>query len=187
MEEYKEDENKKEIYTEERAAELIYELALGVKYLHKYGIVHRDLKPDNIMLTEANDEGHIKIMDFGLSKILGKKEKVADGFGTLTYVSPEVLIRKPYNKEIDIWSIGVILYLILSGDLPFDDEEDDEQKIAKSIVYNEVEFPPKKFENKSKEVINLIKKCLTKEPKNRIKVDEILKSDWIKANMGGRE
>ena len=148
---------KKFNFTEKRAAELIYEIAVGVKYLHKYGIIHRDLKPDNIMLTEANDKGHIKIMDFGLSKILGKKEKTSDGFGTLTFVSPEVLIRKPYNKEIDIWSIGVILYLMLSGDLPFDDEEDDEQKIAKSIVFNEVEFPQKKFGNKSKEVIDLIK------------------------------
>ena len=136
---------KKFNFSEKRAAELIYEIAVGVKYLHKYGIIHRDLKPDNIMLTEANDKGHIKIMDFGLSKILGKKEKTSDGFGTLTFVSPEVLIRKPYNKEIDIWSIGVILYLMLSGDLPFDDEEDDEQKIAKSIVFNEVEFSSEKI------------------------------------------
>ena len=178
---------KKFNFTEKRAAELIYEISIGVKYLHKYGIIHRDLKPDNIMLTEANDKGHIKIMDFGLSKILGKKEKTSDGFGTLTFVSPEVLIRKPYNKEIDIWSIGVILYLMLSGDLPFDDEEDDEQKIAKSIVFNEVEFPPKKFGNKSKEVIDLIKRCLTKEPKDRIKVDEIIKSDWITANIDSKE
>ena len=178
---------KKFNFSEKRAAELIYEIAVGVKYLHKYGIIHRDLKPDNIMLTEANDKGHIKIMDFGLSKILGKKEKTSDGFGTLTFVSPEVLIRKPSNKEIDIWSIGVILYLMLSGDLPFDDEEDDEQKIAKSIVFNEVEFPQKKFGNKSKEVIDLIKRCLTKEPKDRIKVDEIIKSDWIKANVGSKD
>ena len=176
---------KKFNFTEKRVAELIYEIALGVKYLHKYGIIHRDLKPDNIMLTEASDRGHIKIMDFGLSKILGKKEKTSDGFGTLTFVSPEVLIRKPYNKEIDIWSIGVILYLMLSGDLPFDDPEDDEQKIAKSIVFKDVEFPQKKFGNKSKEVIDLIKRCLTKEPRDRIKIDEILKSDWIKANLGG--
>ena len=178
---------KKFHFSEKRAAEIIYEIAIGVKYLHKYGIIHRDLKPDNIMLTESNDKGHIKIMDFGLSKILGKKEKTSDGFGTLTFVSPEVLIRKPYNKEIDIWSIGVILYLILSGDLPFDDEEDDEQKIAKSIVYNEVEFPSKKFGNKSKEVIELIKRCLTKEPKDRIKIDEIIKSDWIQSNIIHKE
>ena len=175
---------KKFNFTEKRAAEIIYEIVLGIKYLHNYGIIHRDLKPDNIMLTENNDKGHIKIMDFGLSKILGKKEKTADGFGTLTFVSPEVLIRKPYNKEIDIWSIGVILYLMLSGDLPFDDKDDDEQKIGYSIVHNEVEFSQKKFGNKSKEVVDLIKRCLTKEPENRIKICEILKSDWIKVNLG---
>ena len=112
-----------------------------------------------------------------------EEEKVTEGFGTLTFVSPEVLIRQPYNKEVDIWSIGVILYLMLSGELPFDDEEDDEQKIAKSIVYNELKFTSKKFNNKSKEVIQLIKECLTKDPKDRIKVDDILKSDWIKNNL----
>ena len=170
-------------FTERRAAELIYQLAKGIKYLHKYGIIHRDLKPDNIMLTEASDKGNIKIMDFGLSKILGKKEKSTDGFGTLTFVSPEVLIRKPYNKEVDIWSLGVILYLMLSGDLPFDDPDDDEQKIAKSIVYQDVKFPPEKFSKRSKAVIDLIKGCLTKEPKNRIKIDEILKGEWMKQQL----
>ena len=175
--------SKKFNFTERRAAELIYQLAKGLKYLHKYGIIHRDLKPDNIMLTEASDKGNIKIMDFGLSKILGKKEKSTDGFGTLTFVSPEVLIRKPYNKEVDIWSLGVILYLMLSGDLPFDDPDDNEQKIAKSIVYEDVKFPPEKFGKRSKAVIELIKGCLTKEPKNRIKIDEVIKGEWMKQQL----
>ena len=175
--------HKKFNISEKRAAEIIYQISIGVKYLHKYGIIHRDLKPDNIMLTEASDKGKIKIMDFGLSKILGKKEKTVDGFGTLTFVSPEVLIRKPYNKEVDIWSIGIILYWILSGDLPFDDEGDNEEKIAKIIVFNDVEFPKKKFGNRSKEVITLIKKCLTKAPEDRIKVEEIIQSEWIKSQL----
>jgi serine/threonine protein kinase len=135
------------------------------------------------MLTESSDKGNVKIMDFGLSKILGKKEKSTDGFGTLTFVSPEVLIRKPYNKEVDIWSLGVILYLMLSGDLPFDDPDDNEQKIAKAIVYQEVKFPNDKFGKRSKAVIELIQGCLTKDPKSRIKVDEIIKSDWIKEQL----
>ena len=173
---------KKYKFTEKRVAEIIYQISLGVKYLHRYGIVHRDLKPDNIMLTESGDKGNVKIMDFGLSKIMGKKEKAVEGFGTLTFVAPEVLVRKPYNKEVDIWSIGVIMYLMMSGLLPFDDVNDDEQKIANSIVFEEVKFPNgegQPFQNVSKEAIELMKGCMTKDPRNRIKIDEIIKSDWI--------
>ena len=177
---------KKFHFIEKRAAEIIYEIILGVKYLHKYGIIHRNLNPDNIMLTDSNDKGHIKI-DFSFSKIPGKKEKTSDGFKIINYISPEELTRKPYHKEINIWSIGIILYLILSGDLPFDDKEDNEQKIAKSIVFKEIEFPAKKFGNKSKEVIELIKRCLIKEPEDRIKIDEIIKSDWLQSHIEQKE
>ena len=179
--------HKKFNITEKRAAELIYQICLGIEYLHKYGIMHRDLKPDNIMLTEDSDNGKIKIMDFGLSKILGSKESASEGFGTLIYVSPEVLIRKPYNKEVDIWSIGIILYYILSGDLPYFDKKDNQEKIAKTIVFKDVKFPKKKFGNRSEEAIDLIKKCLTKEPKDRIKVEGILQSEWIKKNIDIKE
>lgn len=79
--------------------------------------------------------------------------------------------------------MGVILYLMLSGELPFDDPDDNEQNIAKSIVYQDVKFPPEKFSKRSKAVIDLIKGCLTKDPKNRIKIDEILKGEWIKQQL----
>ena len=167
-------------FKEERVSQIIYQIAFGLKYLHHFGIIHRDLKPDNIMLTESNEKGIVKIMDFGLSKILGKNERSIEGFGTLTFVAPEVLIRTPYNKEIDIWSLGVTLYLMLSGTLPFDDENDNEEKIAKLAVYSEVKFPKNIWEKRSNEVIDLIKRCLIKEPKFRIKIDDILNHEWIK-------
>lgn len=122
-------------------------------------------------------------MDFGLSKILASTEKMVSYSGTLKYMAPEILSGKPHNKEIDIWSIGVILYLMLSGDLPFDDPDDNEQKIAKSIVYEDVKFPQEKFGKRSKAVIELIKGCLTKEPKNRIKIDEVIKGEWMKQQL----
>ena len=167
-------------FTEKRASSIVKQIATGLQYLHQFGIIHRDLKPENIMLTEKNDNGIVKIMDFGLSKILGSKEKSVEGFGTLTFVAPEVLVRTPYNKEIDIWSLGVILYLMLSGTLPFDDENDNEEVIAKLTVYSEVKFPNKYWSKRSPLVIELIKKCLTKDPQKRIKIDKILSDDWIK-------
>lgn len=166
--------------SEERAAEIMNQLALGLKYLHDYGIVHRDLKPENIMLTKNTDDGQIKIMDFGLSKIMGPLEKAADGFGTLSFVAPEVLIRQPYNRQIDIWSLGVILYHILSGTLPFDDENDNEERIAKMTVFEDVQFPSKFWNKRSTQVIDLISLCLIKDPNKRICVEDFLKHSWIK-------
>mmetsp|Transcript_64076 Transcript_64076/g.88620 ORF Transcript_64076/g.88620 Transcript_64076/m.88620 type:complete len:101 (+) Transcript_64076:1899-2201(+) len=95
-------------------------------YLHSFGVAHRDLKPENILMTDNSDTAEAKIVDFGLSKIIGPNEKSTDPFGTLSYVAPEVLLQKPYGKEVDLWSIGVISYLLLSRVLPFDDDDDKE-------------------------------------------------------------
>lgn len=165
---------------EKRAGQIMFQMASGIKYLHQYGVLHRDLKPENIMLTEASDRGIIKVMDFGLSKIMGPDERVADGFGTLSFVAPEVLIRQPYGKQIDIWSLGVILYYMLSGTLPFDDENDNEEVIAKMTVFVEVQFPSKNWSKSSKEVVDIISKCLIKDPNNRISIEEFLNHPWIK-------
>jgi len=166
---------------ENKAASIMFQLASGIKYLHDYGVLHRDLKPENIMLSDNTDKATIKIMDFGLSKIMGPQERVADGFGTLSFVAPEVLIRQPYNKQIDIWSLGVILYYMLSGTLPFDDENDNEEVIAKMTVFTDVQFPSKYWGKRTEEVIDLIKKCLIKNPEERIKIDEYLQHKWIKS------
>jgi len=173
--------NKKNFkFSEKQAADIMYQIANGLNYLHSYGVLHRDLKPDNIMISKDDEKPIIKIMDFGLSKILTPLEKVTDGFGTLSFVAPEVLVRQPYNNKIDIWSMGIILYYMLTGALPFDDEEDNEEKIAKMIVFNEPNFPDKLFKNKSKELLDIIRLCLLKKPEERISIDEYLKHDWIK-------
>lgn len=164
---------------EKRTAELMRQLALGLQYLHNYGIIHRDLKPDNLMMTERTINGEIKIMDFGLSKMMHHDEKVADGFGTLSFVAPEVLIRKPYNKQVDVWSLGVIIYNLLSGELPFDDPSDNEEIIARKVVYTEVEFKSKVWEKISKEAKNIISECLIKEPEKRICIENFLNHQWF--------
>ena len=89
-------------------------------YMHGKGVVHRDLKLENIMMTEGSERGHPKIVDFGLSKIIGPTETANEPFGTLGYVAPEVLKKQPYTFSCDVWSIGCILYALLSGSLPFD-------------------------------------------------------------------
>ena len=160
--------------SDKKIVKIIYQIALGLQYLHQYGIVHRDLKPDNIMLSEKGDMNQIKIMDFGLSKIMGPKETVDDGFGTLCYVAPEVLLRIPYNNEIDIWSLGVIFYFMSCGILPFDDSSDDEEIIGKKIVFSECKFPKEKWANRDKDIIELIKLCFKKKAEQRITINEFL-------------
>ena len=165
-------------FSERQASTIMSQIASGVKYLHKYGIVHRDLKPDNIMITQQNDFGVIKIMDFGLSKIVSTQETMVDGYGTLSYVAPEVLLRTPYNKEVDIWSMGVILYYMLCGHLPFKGNK--EVIIAEKIVNDDLEFNDEEWEVRSKRVKELINSCLKKEPKERITIDEFLNHPWFK-------
>ena len=167
-------------FSESQAANIINQIGQGLKYLHSYGIVHRDLKTENIMMTQLNDNGIIKIMDFGLSKIVGPKEGLIDGYGTLNYVAPEVLLREPYNKEIDIWSLGIILYLFLCGHVPFFGNKQD--IIAKKIVYEDVDFDEDEWEMRSRKVIDLIEKCLEKDPKKRIDIDQFLMHPWFKKN-----
>ena len=168
-------------FSERQASSIMSQIASGVKYLHKYGIVHRDLKPDNIMITQQNDFGVIKIMDFGLSKIVSTQEKMVDGYGTLSYVAPEVLLRTPYNKEVDIWSMGVILYYMLCGHLPFKGNK--EAVIAEKIVNDEIEFNDEEWEVRSKKVKELIASCLKKEPEERITIDKFLNHPWFKKLM----
>ena len=168
-------------FSERQASSIMSQIASGIKYLHKYGIVHRDLKPDNIMITQQNDFGVIKIMDFGLSKIVSTQEKMVDGYGTLSYVAPEVLLRTPYNKEVDIWSMGVILYYMLCGHLPFKGNK--EVDIAEKIVNDDIEFNDEEWEVRSKRVKELIASCLKKEPEERITIDEFLNHPWFKKLM----
>ena len=168
-------------FSERQASSIMSQIASGVKYLHTYGIVHRDLKPDNIMITQQNDFGVIKIMDFGLSKIVSTQEKMVDGYGTLSYVAPEVLLRTPYNKEVDIWSMGVILFYMLCGHLPFKGNK--EVIIAEKIVNDDLEFDEEEWEVRTKKVRDLITSCLKKEPEERISIDDFINHPWFKKLM----
>ena len=106
------------------------------------------------MATDSDDTD-LKIVDFGLSKIIGPNESSLDPFGTLSYVAPEVLLQKPYGKEVDLWSLGVITYLLLSRVLPFDDEEDKE--IARQTIQDAPDFSFDPWDTISDEAKDIVK------------------------------
>jgi calcium-dependent protein kinase len=111
---------------EQRVQDLAYQVAMGVQYMHEFGIVHRDLKLENIMMSDSSDSAMPKIVDFGLAKIIGPSNTASEPFGTLGYVAPEVLKKQPYTFSCDVWSLGCIIYALLSGSLPFDHESQKE-------------------------------------------------------------
>ena len=144
-------------------------------YLHDLGIVHRDLKPENILCGENLED--LKIADFGLSKMVLPTEKMDAACGTLSYVAPEVLTKQGYGKEADLWSIGVILFLLLLGKLPFDADTHDE--IIKSTIQGKLK-PPSSWNNLTEEAKDIITKLLTRDTKQRITAKDALKHPWFK-------
>ena len=163
--------------SESKARELSHSIATGIFYLHSFGIAHRDLKPENILMTDESDDAQPKLVDFGLSKIVGPNEKCNDPFGTLSYVAPEVLLQKPYDKSVDLWSLGVIIYLLLSGTLPFDD--DDDREIARQTIHDDVDFSYPIWKKIGGDVKTMIKKLLAKDKKDRMTLEEVLQHPWI--------
>ena len=158
--------------TEKKSLEIIYQIGKGLQYLHHLGIVHRDLKPENIMLSNQSDNFTVKIMDFGLSKVISRNETMSEGYGTLSYAAPEILTRQPYNFKVDIWSLGVILFAILSGSLPFESEK--EENLIKMTIFDKVNFNQDIWNKYSNKIVDLITSCLQKNPEDRINIDEFL-------------
>ena len=164
---------------EVRTAIIMNKMCEAVFYFQSYfGVIHRDLKPENVLMTSSGDDGDIRILDFGLSKISTPNEKCTEPYGTLTYCAPEIILDEPYNKEVDMWSLGVMTYLMISGRLPFNAE--DENKIARQIAFGEPDFNSDCWKKVSKECINFIKRLLEKDPKKRMNIADTLKHDWFK-------
>jgi len=146
-------------------------------YLHSFGIAHRDIKPENILLKYKAEDSEVKIVDFGLSKTFGPGETCNDPFGTLCYVAPEILLGYEYDKTVDIWSFGVMVYLLLGRHLPFDSV--DEKEIGNLTVKNEISFSHEVWEPVSNDAKDLVLKLLDKNPKTRIKISQVLEHPWI--------
>ncbi|KAM7255987.1 hypothetical protein ACFE04_011728 [Oxalis oulophora] len=164
-------------YSERAAADLCRQIVTAVHDCHSMGVMHRDLKPENFLLLSTDEDSPLKATDFGLSKFFKPGDVFNDLVGSAYYVAPEVLRRK-YGVEADIWSAGVILYILLSGDPPFWGEND--QSIFDSILHGEIDFSSSPWPEISSSAIDLVKKMLTVEPKERITAAEVLNHPWMR-------
>ena len=164
---------------ETKVCEIIHKLSMAIYYLHSYGIVHRDLKPENILMTDLTSNADIRLLDFGLSKIVGNDEKCTEPYGTLSFVAPEVLQGKPYDKSVDLWSIGIITFLLLCGYMPFDDKHS-EREIARQTIQDPVPYENKIWSKLSPEAKTFVDGLLQKKPEKRYSIKEVLEHPWIK-------
>ena len=167
-------------FSEEVAAVIIKSVLQAITYCHSRGIIHRDLKPENILVPTGSakiDYTLLKIIDFGASVLKKDDGKISFRFGTPYYIAPEVL-QESYNEKCDVWSIGVIVYLLLVGQAPFDGENDEE--ICQKIVSEEIDYENKKIKVLSKEAVDFMKKLLEKNPDKRISSAQALEHEWLK-------
>jgi len=171
---------KKGYYSEKEAIFLIKQILEAVKYLHEHEIAHRDLKPENLLCSEVDGIDIIKIADFGLSKMFSGNEKLKTGCGTPGYVAPEILLQDTYDNKVDLWSIGVITYILLSGYSPFYSEN--EAGLFEKIMTAEYNFDDECWDEISLLAKDFIKKLLTKNPTTRLSANEALSHKWLSSN-----
>ncbi|KAI3838656.1 hypothetical protein MKW92_037327 [Papaver armeniacum] len=160
------------------ARRLFRQLLLVVMYCHENGVIHRDLKPENILLPTKGSYLPIKLTDFGFATYIQPEVKLYGVVGTRYYIAPEVLTGKGYNQTADIWSVGVILYILLSGQVPFWGAT--EAKTFDAVMAAELRFPSDPWEQISVSAKHLITKILCPDPKKRLTAPQILDHSWMK-------
>ena len=168
----------KKMYTEKECAKIFKQILEAVNYLHAHGVCHRDLKPENILFSNVADDSSLKLIDFGLSKVLDGDKNLKGAVGTTFYMAPEV-ITGAYNEKCDIWACGVILYIMLCGKPPFYSQ--DEEELKKKICSMKYNFNYPEFQKVSQDAIDLIKKLLVP-PEQRLSAAEVLATPWLKEN-----
>ncbi|XP_063816090.1 serine/threonine-protein kinase 17A-like [Pseudophryne corroboree] len=166
-----------EAFTEKDVIRLIQQILHGVLYLHRNNVVHLDLKPQNILLTSSNPLGEIRIVDFGLSRQVDSIKEVREILGTPEYVAPEVLNYEPISTATDMWSIGVLTYVMLTGVSPF--LGDTKQETFLNISQVDIQYSQEEFEGISDQAVDFIKSLLIKNPRKRAHADQCLKHAWL--------
>jgi len=163
------------VYSERDAANVIRQILEAVSYMHQNGIAHRDLKPENL-LCGGPDGSVIKVTDFGLSKDFGKGS-LKTSCGTPDYVAPEVLKGQNYDNSVDVWSVGVICYILLCGFPPFYGNND--QQIFEKIMKAKYDFPSPDWDDISDDAKEFIQAILVLDPSDRPTAADCLQAPWI--------
>jgi len=169
-------------FTEQDAVQCTAKLLSAMKYLHDKGIAHRDLKPENLLMTDDSPDAECKITDFGLSKAYDAQSQVMQTpCGTPGYIAPEVLLMKGYDKQCDVWSLGVIVYILLCGFPPF--YADNDAQLFEKIKKGEYEFLRPYWDPISNGAKDFIRKMLQVDPKKRVTCAEAMEDPWLKAGV----
>uniref|UniRef100_A0A914YJ45 protein kinase C n=2 Tax=Panagrolaimus superbus TaxID=310955 RepID=A0A914YJ45_9BILA len=162
---------------DERATKfLILQILSALRYLHSRGIAHCDLKPENVLLSDlGNKFPQTKLCDFGYARFIGDAQFRKTIVGTPAYLAPEVLQKKGYNKSLDVWSVGVIVYVTLSGTFPFNDGEEISEQIQNAAFM----FPNETWKHISPQAVDLIQRLLRLKIEERLTIDECIRHPWL--------
>ncbi|KAI4873615.1 hypothetical protein NFI96_016682 [Prochilodus magdalenae] len=169
-----------EAFTEKDVIRLARQILTGVAFLHRNNVVHLDLKPQNILLTSAQPLGDIRIVDFGLSRRVDSTSEVREIVGTPEYVAPEVLSYEPISTATDMWSIGVLTYVMLTGESPF--LGDTKQETFLNISQVNVDYSQDVFHGFSDLAVDFIQSLLHKNPRDRATAEECLNHPWLNSH-----
>ena len=160
---------------EATAASYMRQLLSAVSYCHSKRIVHRDLKPENLLLSSKSAEATLKVIDFGTSVLFDAKHKMKRRIGTIHYIAPEVL-KNSYTEKCDVWSCGVILFILLSGKMPFGGSEVEATAMLEKGIYS-LDSP--EWEDVSSFAKNLVRRMLQVDPRRRISAEEAYLDPWV--------
>lgn len=171
---------KKKSYSEADARDLVVKMLKAVAYCHSHKIAHCDMKPKNLLLMSDDNDSYIKLADFGFAARVHEPNSLSKQCGTPFFVSPEILMRKGYDQQSDMWSVGCIVYLLLSGNLPFMGRS--QKELFRKIVAGKYDFDDEEWGEVSADAKDLVTKMLLLDPSKRITAADAVRHDWLKAS-----